>query len=63
MIKVYAWENSFMAKLTAIRAEEMRFVRKARFTNAWSGIRAARTSRAQREDTPIASRSFSLLLV
>lgn len=36
VIKVYAWENSFLAKLTAIRAEEMRFVRKARFTNAWN---------------------------
>jgi ABC-type multidrug transport system fused ATPase/permease subunit len=36
VIKVYAWEGSFLQKLVEIRAQEMRFVRKSAFTRAYN---------------------------
>lgn len=34
VLKLYAWEESFINKITGIRNEEMKFLKKAAFLNA-----------------------------
>jgi len=36
VIKVYAWEGSFLQKLYELRTQELHFVRKAAYTRAWN---------------------------